>query len=85
LANILGLRQQLSDLKSEGTPQEINEVKAEISSKKKELRQKVRRLKQEYRAEQARIRAEERAADREFAEMMRKKELSEEEQYASNK
>jgi ribose transport system permease protein len=74
LADILALRQRLAALKSDGSsPRQITQVKSEISTKKKELRANVRKLKKEYRAEQARIRAEERAADREFAEIMKKK------------
>jgi len=76
-ADILGLRRELATAKSDGDAQEIAKIRTEISAKKKEMKQNYKRLKSEYRAEQARIKAEERAADREFAEMMKRRQQDE--------
>jgi ribose transport system permease protein len=51
------------------------QVDKEIASTQAELSQTFTRMKKEERTELARIRAEERKADREFAEMLRHKEL----------
>ncbi len=75
LQKIASLKQAASTHRAAGRSTEVAAVQKEIAALKVELRTTVAKMKAEEKSEQARMRAEERAADREFAEMLRKKEL----------
>ncbi len=77
IAKIAGLRQQLASYKSAGDSQKAADVQREIGAVQRELRETFRKMRVEYKAEQARLRAEERAADHEFAEMLKSRQLAE--------
>ncbi len=67
------LRKQLAAQKQEGNSEKVRELKSQIAAARTELSQTYRKMKAEEKAEQERIRAEERAAEREFHEMLRKR------------
>jgi ribose transport system permease protein len=75
---IAALKQEASLRRAAGESQQAAGIQAKISAARSELKATFARMKAEEKAEQSRIRAEERAADREFVEMIRRKELSEE-------
>jgi ribose transport system permease protein len=70
---IQGLKEQLRSQKAEGNTEEVRKLKDEIANAQRELKQTYRKMKADEKAEQERIRAEERAAEREFQEMLRKR------------
>ncbi len=74
---IAALRNEASLRRSGGDAKAVASVQAQIAAAQKELRTTFAKMKAEEKAEQARIRAEERAADHEFAEMLKHEELSE--------
>ncbi|MFP4483999.1 MAG: ABC transporter permease subunit [Spirochaetaceae bacterium] len=67
------LRKQLVTHKREGNSEKVRELKSQIATIRTELTHTYKKMKREERAEQERIRAEERAAEREFQEMLRKR------------
>ena len=67
------LKEDLKTQKSEGNNEQVRKLKEEISAKQKELKQTYRKMKADEKAEQERIKAEERAAEREFHEMLKKR------------
>jgi ribose transport system permease protein len=72
---IAALRQELSSCKAEGDAKGAQALRDEIEAARTELGTTFARMKQEQKAEQSRVKAEEKAADREFAEMVRHKEF----------
>lgn len=78
------LRKRVALLKESGDSRSVAEVQRELGAVRGQLRLNVRRLRSEYRAEQARIRAEERAADHEFAEMLKARQVAEQEEPKRN-
>lgn len=74
---IATLRKELDVQKASGDAQKASAVQNEINAAKRELSEKFRKMRAQYKAEQARLRAEERAADHEFAEMLKSRQLSE--------
>jgi ribose transport system permease protein len=73
---------QIDDMKRElaerrGEPDRASELRKEIASAKSGMKATFARMKEEEKAEQARLRAEERAADKEFLEMIRRKDVDE--------
>ena len=78
------LRKRVALLKESGDSRSVAEVQRELGAVRGQLRLNVRRLRSEYRAEQARIRAEERAADHEFAEMLKARQVAEQEEPERN-
>jgi len=76
---IAGMRKELASLKAAGDGQQAAELRERISVARSELKGTFARMKADEKAEQARIRAEERAADHQFAEMLRHRELSQQE------
>jgi ribose transport system permease protein len=72
------LRKELSEQRSANNAERIEAIQNEINATKRELSATFRKMRSEYRAEQARLRAEERAADREFAEMLKTRPTSNE-------
>ena len=70
---IAGLKRELASTRGNGRTAEIRE---KIRVAQSEVKTTVARMKAEAKAEQARLRAEERVADHEFAEMLRRLELS---------
>ena len=72
---IAALRAELSASKAAKDSQRVGELQKEIAAARAEMRTTYAQKKKEDRAEQIRIHAEERAADREFAEMIRHKAL----------
>jgi ribose transport system permease protein len=73
---IAALKQELSEYKAAGEAQKAKAVRKEIAAARSETKNTFAKMKKEQKAEQFRIRAEEKAADREFTEMVRHKELS---------
>ncbi len=74
-AKIEGMKQELAERGDAGETREAQALRRRIVAAKSEMRTTFARMKRERKAELARIRAEERAADREFSEMVRHKEL----------
>ncbi|HTX72865.1 MAG TPA: ABC transporter permease [Rectinemataceae bacterium] len=72
-ARIGALKAELAASLAARNAQRSAELQKELGAARAELRVTLPRMKREYKVEQARIRAEERAADREFAEMVRRK------------
>jgi hypothetical protein len=68
LAKISELRQQALA----GGSIEVTAVRKEVAATRAEMKTTFARMKREEKKEQSRIRSEERAADRDFAEMLRK-------------
>lgn len=79
LEKIAAMRRKVSAHRAAGEAREAAEVQAQVIAARSELKAAYARMKAEEKAEQARIRAEEKAADREFAEMFKRKELSRQE------
>jgi Ribose/xylose/arabinose/galactoside ABC-type transport systems, permease components len=75
LEKIAGMRRELASCKGEGD--RAAALRKEIAAAKKELKEGFAARKAEEKAQAARILAEEKAADKEFMEMMRRTELSE--------
>ncbi len=76
---ISGLKSRLADAKAAQDAQKAASLQEEIRRATKELKDTYRRMKAEYKATQARLRAEEKAADHEFAEMLRARQPTEQE------
>ncbi|HUX21435.1 MAG TPA: ABC transporter permease [Spirochaetia bacterium] len=74
---ITGLRKTLDELSPAGDAEKAAALENELNAARKELSVNFRRMKRDYKAEQTRLRADERAADREFAEMLRAREVTE--------
>jgi ribose transport system permease protein len=75
LERIAGMRRELAACKGEAD--RAAPLRKEIAAARTEMKSVFARMKAEEKAQAARIRAEERAADHEFTEMMKRKELSE--------
>jgi len=71
---IAGMKRELASLRARNGDAEA--LRQRIRLAQAELKSTFSRMKTEEKAEQARLRAEEREADREFAEMVRRKEIS---------
>jgi ribose transport system permease protein len=80
IEKIAAMKQEASSRRTAGNGRQATEIQAQISAARSELKATFARMKAEEKAEQARIRAEERAADHEFAEMLRRKELAQQEE-----
>jgi ribose transport system permease protein len=76
LAKIAELRHELSTSKAAGNGQQASVLKGQISAARAELKTTFAGMKAEEKAEQTRIRTEARAADHEFAEILRHQETS---------
>jgi ribose transport system permease protein len=74
------MRGEASAKAKAGDAKQAAAVKGQIRSARLEAKATFARMKAQERADLARIRAEEKAADREFAEMLRRRELSKEEE-----
>lgn len=70
---IASMKRELSSLKASGDRDKVADLQKEIAAARRELKATFAAKKAEEKAEQARIRAEERAADHEFAEMLKHK------------
>ena len=73
---IAGMRRELASIRSAGDGKQSAAIRVQIDAARVEMKTSFARMKAEGKAEQARIRAEEKAADHEFAEMIRRRELS---------
>ena len=80
LEKIAAMKQDASSRKAAGDGRQAAEILVKVSAARSELKATFARMKAEEKAEQARIRAEERAADHEFSEMLRRKELAQHEE-----
>ncbi len=77
---IAGMKRELASMKAAGgNGQQAAGIREQIRAARTELRTTFARMKAEEKAEQARIRAEEKAADHEFAEVLRRRELAQQE------
>jgi ribose transport system permease protein len=76
---IAGMRRELISTRAAGDGKQATAIREQYSAARVELKTTFARMKAEEKAEQARIRAEEKAADHEFAEMLRHRELSQQE------
>jgi ribose transport system permease protein len=74
LQKIAALKQEASSRRAAGDGQEAATLRDQLRSARAELQTTFARMKTEEKAEAARIRAEEKAADHEFAEMVRRRE-----------
>ena len=74
---IAGMKRELASLRARNGDAEA--LRQKIRLAQTELKSTFSRMKTEEKAEQARLRVEEREADREFAEMVRRKEISDKE------
>ena len=70
---IAGMRRELASIRAGGNGQQAAAIQAQIAAARNEMKATFAKMKAEERAEQARIRAEEKAADHDFAEMMKEK------------
>jgi len=75
LEKIAGMRQELAGCT--GEPDRATALRKEIAAARTEMKATFMNMKAEEKAQAARIRAEEKAADREFEEMMKRTELKE--------
>ena len=80
LEKIAALKQEASSRRTAGDGRQAAEILTQINAARSELKATFTRMKAEEKGEQARIRAEERAADHEFSEMLRRKELAQQEE-----
>jgi ribose transport system permease protein len=78
IEKITAMKREFSVLMVAGNRQQALALQAQIGAAQGEMRTTFARMKREEKAEQARIRAEEKAADHEFAEMLRRRELAQE-------
>jgi len=69
---IAGMRRELASMKTAGNGKQATVIRQQIGAARVDLKTTFARMKAEEKAEQARIRTEERAADHEFAEMVKK-------------
>jgi ribose transport system permease protein len=72
---IATMRREAFSVRASGNGGQAAAIQAQIKAARSELRKTFVKMKAEEKAEQARIRAEEKAADHEFAEIFRNKEL----------
>jgi ribose transport system permease protein len=79
IEKISAMKQEASSRRTAGDARQAAEIGGRIRAARGEMKSTFARMKSEEKAEQARIRAEEKAADHEFAEMLRRKELSQQE------
>lgn len=79
MEKIAALKQEASSSRTAGDARQVAEIRGKIRAARVEMRSTFARMKREEKAEQVRIRAEEKAADHEFAEMLRRRELSQQE------
>lgn len=79
IEKISAMKQETSSRRTAGDARQAAEIGARIRAARVEMKSTFARMKSEEKAEQARIRAEEKAADHEFAEMLRHRELSQQE------
>jgi ribose transport system permease protein len=70
------LKRELSSRSAAGDGKQVAAIREQISAARVELKTTFAKMKANEKAEQARIRAEEKAADQEFAEILKHKELS---------
>jgi len=70
---ITSMKHHLASLRDSGDQIKVAELKKQIADAKRELKSTFAAKKAEEKAEQARLHAEERAADREFAEILKRK------------
>lgn len=75
---IAALKQEMALHRSAGKSSEAAAAETKLAALRAELKKTFAKMRAEEKSEQARIRNEERTADREFAEMLRKKELQQE-------
>jgi ribose transport system permease protein len=80
MEKIADLKRKQSSHRAAGESQEAAAVQTKINAARSELRAAFAKMKADEKSEQARIRAEERAADHEFAEMLKHKELAQQEE-----
>ena len=79
MEKIAALKQEASSRRTAGDARQAAGIKGQIKAARVEMKTTFTRMKREEKAEQVRIRAEEKAADHEFAEMLRRRELSQQE------
>ena len=79
IEKISAMKQEASSRRTAGDARQAAEIGGRIRAARVEMKSTFARMKSEEKAEQARIRAEEKAADHEFAEMLRHRELSQQE------
>lgn len=70
-ARIVRLRREVAAARAAGEAEILESRRRELAAARRESKATYRRMKADYKSETARLRAEERAADREFAEMVR--------------
>ena len=80
LEKIGAMKHEVSMHKAAGDGKQAAAIQAQISEARSELKATFAKMKADEKSEQTRIRAEERAADHEFAEMIKRKELAQEEE-----
>ena len=80
LEKITALKEEASSHRAGGDGRQAAEILKQVHAVRDELRTTFARMKAEEKAELARIRAEERAADHEFSEMLKRRELAQEEE-----
>jgi ribose transport system permease protein len=73
---IAGMKRELASITAAGDGKQAAAIREQIGAARVDLKTTFARMKTEEKAEQARIRAEEKAADHEFAEMVKHRELS---------
>ena len=78
LEKIAARKRDASSLGSAGDAQKVAAIRTQILAARKEMKAAFKKMKAGEKAEQARIRAEEKAADHEFAEMVKHKDLAQE-------
>ena len=82
LEKIAGMKHEVSMRKAAGDAKQAAAIQGQISTARNELKATFAKMKAAEKSELVRIRAEERAADHEFAEMIKHKELAQEEEIA---
>jgi ribose transport system permease protein len=80
MEKIAAMRRELASIRAAGNGQQAAAIRGQISAARSELKTTFAKMKADEKAEQARIRAEERAADHEFAEIFKHKELSQQDE-----
>ena len=76
MEKITALKQEASSRRTAGDSRRAAEILAQVNKARSELKATFTKMKAEEKAELDRIHAEERAADHEFSEMLRRKELA---------
>jgi ribose transport system permease protein len=76
MEKITALKQEASSRRTAGDARQAAEILAQVNKARGELKATFTKMKAEEKAELDRIHAEERAADHEFSEMLRRKELA---------